>query len=400
MYRTPSAPGDRERDLDWNTFAPGYQIDPYRHYRWLRDNAPVHRVDLPGGFTSYLVSRHEDCYAVLMDAATFSSAATKALTWLVFQDPPDHTRLRRTIARAFTPKAIDALDPDVERLTREFFAPLLHAGGGDAMRFCSLLPVGVIALILGIPTSESAKLAAWSQDSLECLGDFFGRPPSDKARRGSDSLIAYLREVLQAYRVAPNQSIGSALMQASMRGDLTEAEVLSFAQFLFVAGHETTMHTLAGGVGILAQDASLFARLRGNPGLIGGFVEEVLRYRPALQSTARIATRDVTLGGVDIPKGSHVRVLLGNANLDPAVFPDGERFDALRAEPGHLTFGKGIHACIGAPLARREMLFAFRHLLATVGEIALDPAEDPIPHVGGSTNEYGFDRLPVRLVPA
>ena len=189
-------------------------------------------------------------------------------------------------------------------------------------------------------------------------------------------------------------------MQLQLAGDLTEQEVLRFAQFLFVAGHETTSHSLSGGIGILAQDPALFARLKADRSLVPAFVEEVLRYRPELQATSRVARRATTLAGVAVPAGTFVRVMLGNANMDASKFPDPERFDIDRDRQAllqHVSFGKGIHTCIGAPLARREMRIAFEHILDTVNVLSLDPDTPPVPHVGGSTNEYGFDALNVRI---
>lgn len=400
MYREPTMPDVNSESLDWNLFAPGYQIDPYVHYRWLRENAPVHRLKLPHGGHSVLVSRYDDVRAVLQDAEIFSSAVTADLNWLVFRDPPVHTKLRGVIARAFTPKAIDAFDDPVRRLTGECFDYLLRDRGGDAMTFATMLPIGVICLILGIPTGERGVMSRWSLQSLEVLGDIFRRPVSDAAHQGSAALVDFLRRVLADYRTKPNDSIGSTLVRFSLAGEASEEDILGFCQFLFVAGYETTMHTLSGALGILAQDPALFARLKGDFGLIPRFVEEVLRYRPALQATARIAMRDTEIGGVGVAKGDHIRVLLGDANMDPAVFPDPERFDIDRPNAAqHMTFGKGIHSCIGGPLARREMRFAVEHVLATALRVELDPTCQPVAHVGGSSNEYGFDSLPLIVEP-
>jgi len=400
MYREVSQPVSDPDALNWDLADPGFQIDPYQHYRWLRDEAPVHRLLLPNGRELFLISRYDDVREILMDAGTYSSVATQDLTWLAFKDPPDHTRVRRTVSRALTDRAIAALDPEVERLTTEFFAYLLDDRGGNAVKFANLLPVGVIAVILGIPTDSTDKLARWSLQSLELLGDSLGIPGNDEARRATAEFIQYLKEVLAAYYQQPADNIGSNLVQFAKTGDMSEEEVLSFAQFLFVAGHETTTHSLSSGLGILAQDPALFERLKANRELVPPFIEEVLRYRTVLQALGRIATRDVEIGGVKIPQGSQLRLSLANANLDESIFPDAETFDIERDKPTrHMTFGKGIHTCVGAPLARREMRIGFEHVLNTVKSMRLDPAKAPVPHVGGSTNEHGWDELHVLIEP-
>lgn len=399
MYREPSKPGLRSEDLNWDLSDPGYQINPYDHYRWLRDNAPVHPLKLPNGRELFLISRYEDCRNILMDPATYSSVATLDLTWLAFKDPPDHTRIRQSVARAFTSRAVTTFGPEIERLTAELFAYLEDAGG-DAFQFTHRLPVGVIALILGIPTGDTEQLARWSLQSLQLLGDSLGIPGTEEAKRGSAEFLEYLRKCLAEYNGRPADNIGSDLVQFAKAGELTDEEVLSFTQFLFVAGHETTTHSLGSGIGLLAADPELFKRLKANRQLIPSFVEELLRYKPVLQSVGRIATRDVELGGVAIPKGSALRLLLANANLDDSVFEDPETFNIDRDTPTrHMTFGKGIHTCIGAPLARYELQIAFNHVLETARSLQLDPARPSVPHVGGSTNEYGWDELHVILEP-
>jgi len=399
MLRAESSPVLRAQDLDWNLLNPAFQRDPYQHYRWERDHGAVHVLSA-GDHTYYRIIGYDEIVTVLTDTQTFSSRTTNELGWLVFRDPPEHDKLRQAIAKAFTPRAIAVLDAPVAEIVTDLWNHVLADHGGDLHEFCNLLPVSVISLILGIPVSRRQDMSRWSLQSLEVLGSMFGFPVSSEAKQGSAEFVDYLKVLLDSYRHRPADNIGAHLVTLSMQGEISGKDLLAFAQFLFVAGHETTMHSLLGGFGILAQDQALFYRIKEQPELIKVFVEEVLRYRTTIQAIARISTRDTEIGGVKIPKGAVVIPVLANGNLDSKKFEGPETFVLGRPNANqHLTFGKGIHTCIGAPLARREMQLTFEHAIKTIKSITLDPLRPPIPHIGGSTNEYGFDSLSVKIEP-
>jgi cytochrome P450 len=381
---------------------PALQVDPFAAYARLRDDAPVHVAAGGKGEPVYVLSRYDDVTRALKDAETFSSRVAPAPI-LMFMDPPDHTRLRRTLARAFTPRAIDVLGPRIEALARELYEPYLAAGGGDFIDgFAHPLPALVIGEMLGVPADRRRELRQWSDDSIRALGGGIGLSKDERAaaRAGAMQLFAVLQAVLEGYRDQPGDTIGGELARLTTEGELTAEEALFFSQFLFVAGHETTTSLFGCGAELLARQPALFAWLRNQPELVPRFVEEVLRRTPPLHRLFRRTTRAVALHGVTIPAGAAVLLLLGAANRDPRRFPAGDAVD-LDADPsGQLAFGLGIHVCLGAPLARLEGRVGFRLLLERTAHIGLDPAHAPVPITGGTTSEFGWRALHLRVEPA
>ncbi|MGH7786374.1 MAG: cytochrome P450 [Candidatus Binatia bacterium] len=377
------------------------QADPFGAYARLRDSAPVHVAQGPKGMPVYVLSRYDDVARALKEPQTFSSQVAPAPI-LMFKDPPEHTRLRRTLARAFTPRAIDALAPRVEALACELYEPYLAAGGGDFVdAFAHPLPAMVIGEMLGIPTDRRRELRQWSDDSIRALGGGIGLSKAEReaARGGAMQLFALLQDVLDGYRDRPGDTIGGELARLTQDAELTADEALFFSQFLFVAGHETTTALFACGAALLARQPGLLDRLRAAPGEVPRFVEEVLRCTPSLHRLFRRTTQAVTLHGVTIPDGATVLLLLGAANRDPRRFPAGDSV-ALDADPsGHLAFGGGIHMCLGAPLARLEGRIGFRLLIERTARIALDPAQAAQPVTGGTTSEFGWRSLPLLVEP-
>ena len=381
---------------------PALQVDPFAAYAQLRDDAPVYVAAGRKGEPVYVLSRHDDVARALKDPQTFSSQVAPAPI-LMFMDPPAHTRLRGTLARAFTPRAIDALAPRVEALARELYDPYLSAGGGDFIdAFAHPLPALVIGEMLGVPADRRRALRQWSDDSIRALGGGIGLSMHERAaaRAGAMQLFAVLQAVLDGYREQPGDTIGGELARLTTDGELTAEEALFFSQFLFVAGHETTTSLFGCGAELLASQPALFARLRAQPALVPRFVEEVLRRTPPLHRLFRRTTRAVALHGVTIPAGAAVLLLLGAANRDPRRFAAADTAD-LDADPsGQLAFGGGIHMCLGAPLARLEGRIGFQLLLERTARIALDAAHRPVPITGGTTSEFGWRALYLRVEPA
>jgi cytochrome P450 len=373
----------------------GIQADPFPHYAWLLEHAPVHQTAWHAGITVFVLSRFDDVTAALKDPETFSSQVAPAPI-LMFKDPPEHTRIRRTLQRAFTPRAIDALAPRIESVAAELWDAYLAAGGGDVIdAFAHPLPALVIGEMLGVPADRRHELRRWSDDTVHALGGGLGMSSEARtaAQAGAMQLAALLRSVLDDWKARPGDAIGSELARLAAEGELTEAEAAAFAQFLFVAGHETTTSLFGSGLELLARDPELADRLRAAPERLGAFVEEVLRWKPSLHRLFRVTKRDVTLHGTTIPAGSFVCLLLGAANRDPRRYPQADAFGGAGDASGQLAFGSGIHVCLGAPLARLEGRIGFRVVLERTARLGLDPAHAPIPVTGGTTSEFGWREL-------
>lgn len=381
--------------MTFDLIDPAIQADPFAHYAWLRAHAPVHVTRRGKDTMVYVLSRYDDIARALRDPETFSSRVAPAPI-LMFKDPPEHSRLRKTLARAFTPRAIAALAPRIAALAQELYDAYLDSGGGDFIdAFAHPLPALVIGELLGLPAERRRELRQWSDDSIRNLGGGIGLTADERAaaQAGMMQLFALLQSVLDGYRAQPGDTIGSELARLTTDGALTPEEALFFCQFLFVAGHETTMSLFGGGAEILARQPALFERLQAAPDMVPQFVEEVLRFRPSLHRLFRKTTQDVVLHGVTIPAQSYIVLLLGAANRDPDRFPSGDTFDMDADASGQLAFGGGIHMCLGAPLARLEGRVGFQVLLQRTRRIRLDASRPPVPITGGTTSEFGWREL-------
>ncbi|MFD9566759.1 cytochrome P450 [Streptomyces sp. NPDC059994] len=281
---------------------------------------------------------------------------------------PNHTRIRRLVAKAFTPRRVEELGPAIERIAHRLVGDFVAAGGGDLLaEVAEPLPVAVIAEMLGIPEADRHLLRPWSAD---ICGMYELNPTEDtatRAVRASMEFTSYLRELIRERRRTPAPDLISALI-AVHDGDgtrLTEQEMISTCVLLLNAGHEATVNTTANGWWTLFRHPEQLALLRAEPGLLPGAIEELLRYDTPLQLFERWVLDDIEVGGTKIPRGSEVALLLGSANRDPAVFADPDTFDVRRpvAANRHVSFGAGIHYCLGAPLARLELAASFGLLL-------------------------------------
>jgi hypothetical protein len=353
--------------------------DPFPYYARLRRWDPVHRE--PDG--SYFLTRYDDVVAVYQDHHRFSSDKRVEFapkfgasplyehhtTSVVFRDPPDHTRIRKLFAPAFTPRALAALEPRVERLVDGLLDRAAARGGLDVVEdFAAALPVALIGDMLGVPGDERGPLRGWS---LAILGALEPAPGADRLGAGNravEEFKDYLRRLVADRRRRPSTDPGeilSALLAAEDAGDrLTELELLHQCIFLLNAGHETTTNLIANAVVSLLEHPAEHARLRAAPGLLASAVEELLRYQSPNQLGNRRVVADVEVAGVPMPAGTLVTLGIGAANRDPAQFPDPDRLDLARAPNRHLAFITGIHACAGMWLARMEGRVAIGRLVA------------------------------------
>ncbi|GAA4076452.1 cytochrome P450 family protein [Nonomuraea soli] len=391
-----------------------FQPDPYPAYARLRDQAPAVRVDGAGG-DIWVITRYEEARAALTDPR-LAKDPTLAPRWMqeiglfdgdegpagrtmLVSDPPDHTRLRKLVARAFTHRRIENLRPRVQRIADDLLDTLPRETDLVAA-FAFPLPITVICELLGVPLDDRADFQRWTR---ELLTPPYTPPGAETRRRGAaamehyiTALIERLRERLDPGLAADEQpDLLSALING---GGLNERELLGMAQLLLVAGHETTVNLIANAVFALLRHPGQYALLRERPELIPSAVEELLRYDgPVERATPRFALEDVTIGDTTIPKGSAVQVGLGSAARDPRRFPDADRLDITRSDNPHLAFGHGIHHCLGAPLARLEAQVALATLLRRFPSITLACApEDLSWRAGGPSIIRGLEALPIR----
>jgi cytochrome P450 len=382
-------------------FGAGRRPDPYPHYRRWRERFPVAEL----AERMFAVSGFAEATQVLRDPAfghpepeyldpadrlpdqpvDESGRVVRAFLSL---NPPDHTRLRRLVAKAFTPRMVEQLTPRIEEIT----ASLIDRAPAEFDLMTSLakpLPVEVIAELLGVPLDDRERFAEWSHAMARALDPPFLQHPDtvEPAVRARQSFVAYFRSLAEQRRREPGDDLLSALVAVSDAGDvLSEGELLVTLTLLLIAGHETTTNLIGNGV---------LALLRHPDGLGAAAperaVEEVLRYDSPVQLTARTAVRDTALGGVTVPAGSQAIVLIGAANRDPSAGPDPEKFDPSRPPGRHLAFGQGIHFCLGAPLARLEGRIVFRELARRWPRLRL--AGDP--KWNATTTLRGLASLPV-----
>ena len=367
--------------------------DPHRAYRsW---GPGVHRVGFPGGRVGWVVTGYAEARDALGDPRLLKAGANSrwaglgpaAGSHLLDSDPPDHTRLRKLVNQAFTPRAADALRPRIEELS----AGLLERMHGDVDlldAFAVPLPIAVIGELLGVTAG------AFAEFRLLCAGLGNGTATPEQVR----ALREFLRNLVAGKRAAPGDDLLSRLVRA--RDDeerLSERELVTTAFLLLFAGHETTVHLIGNGTYALLRNPDQLAALREDPALVPDAVEELLRYDgPVGFATLRYAAEPMRLGTAELDAGDFVHVAVGAANRDPAKFRDPDRLDLARRPAGHVAFGHGIHFCVGAPLARLEAEVAFSQLLHRFPRLRLaDEAATPAWREG--IRIRGLVRLPVRL---
>ena len=358
--------------------------DPYPVYAKLRARDPVHYSRL---MDAWVFARYRDADAILRDHRHFSSDPRKRMAskrqraslpspedmTMLFLDPPDHTRLRALVNKAFTRKAVTALEPHVRSLMESLLDDVEDPAGFDWMEAVAHpLPVIVIAEMLGVPPEDRAQFRIWSDRRARILEPTITAREREVAKEAAQSLDAYFLPIIEDRRAAPRDDIISALVQAEEAGDtLTEHEMLTMVRLLLVAGNETTTNLLGNGLLALLRHPEQLNALREDPDLIPAAVEELLRFDSPVQTDFRTAVEDCDINGFPARRGQNVVVLIGAANHDPAVFDAPDRLDVHRRDAGHISLGRGIHHCLGAQLARLEARVAFEVLLERFSSIRL-----------------------------
>ncbi|HEX9408420.1 MAG TPA: cytochrome P450 [Methylomirabilota bacterium] len=385
---------------------PEFHSDPYPFYRALREEDPVHQSPL--GF--WVCTRYDDAVMILrdprfgregmarlMEARLGLTQDTSRARDMLFQDPPDHTRLRALVSRAFTPRVVEVMRPHVQEIVDGL---LDHVEGARAMDVIEdlayPLPVTVICEMLGVPASDQDVFKTWSTDIARSLDAGILPADSDVIPRGRDARLAladYFRSLIAIRRKDPQPDLLSALIAAEEEGNkLSEGELVSTCMLLLIAGHETTVNLIGNGLFALLQHPDQFRALRDDPALIQTGIEELLRFDGPVQRTGRMTTAEVEIGDKRIPKDAVVVAVIGAANRDPKHFADPDRLDVSRKENRHIAFGFGIHFCLGAPLARLEGQIAIGTLLRRMPKLTL---VSNVPEWRESSTLRGLKSLPV-----
>ncbi len=377
--------GERWRSgVAYNPLSAQMAQNPYPSYANLRARDPVHRSQL---LNAWVFTRYADVDTILRDYRHFSSdprngelsrrrrAALPAPDdyTMLFLDPPDHTRLRALVNKAFTPRAINALEPHIRSLVETLLDDVGDPASFDLIEaLAHPLPVIVIAEMLGVPPEDRAQFRVWSNQRARLLEPTISAQEREVAAAAAEALDAYFRPIIKQRRAAPQDDIVSALAHAEEQGDtLTEREMLTMLRLLLVAGNETTTNLIGNGMLALLQHPDQFAKLRDDPSTIPTAVEELLRFDSPVQTDFRYALADCEVNGFPVRRGQNIVLLLGAANRDPEVFENPDRLEVGRCEGNHLSFGRGIHHCLGSPLARLEGRIVLETLLERFSSLRL-----------------------------
>jgi cytochrome P450 len=396
----------------YNPFEPGYMDDPYAQFARLRQHDPVHAT-LDG---NWMLFRYDDVFRILRDPSLSvddrniaRSAKGAQMAELLGEpiredrsmlglDPPDHDRLRRLVSKAFTPRAIEALRPRVQALVDAALDRVEASGRIDVITDLAFpLPFQVISEMLGMPESDMVKIRDWSNAMVKTLDPVIADHEVLAARDSSIAMDAYLAEVIAWKREHPADDMLTALIRAEEDGDrLSTGELIAQVALLFIAGHETTVNLIGNGTRALLVHRDQYERLVADPSLITHGVDELLRFDPPVQISRRIALQDMEIDGHRVKSGAFMAAMLASANRDPAKFgPTADRLDLTRSDAGqHVSFGSGVHYCLGSSLARLEAQVAIGTFARRFPDAELVEAT---PRWNGRINLRGLESLPVAL---
>jgi cytochrome P450 len=393
------------QSFDLEKLTPEFYVNPYPTYRALRENEPIKRM--PNG--SYFLTRYDDLVTAYKNTKAFSSDKKKEFapkygasllyehhtTSLVFSDPPLHTRVRRLIMGALSPRAIAEMEGDLVRLVDRLLDAIAAKGEFDLIDdFAAAIPVEVIGNLLDVPRHEREPLRDWSLAILGALEPVIGEAVFSRGNKAIKEFLGYLEVLVERRRAKPgdpSKDVLTRLIQGEENGErLTAKELLHNCIFLLNAGHETTTNLIGNGLVALHEHPDERQRLIEHPDLIKAAIEEVLRYESSNQLGNRMTVEQVELGGVMMPPGTPITLCIGAANRDPAQFEDPERFDIGRTPNRHLAFATGAHQCAGMALARLEGAIAISRFLARFPNYLL--AGEPVR--GGRVRFRGFLSVP------
>jgi cytochrome P450 len=379
----------------FNPLSPDFIRDPYPHYEQLRTTDPMHLT----AFGAYVASRHAEVSLVMRDKRfgkdfvertkrrygpdIMKEPVFRSMShWMLQQDPPDHTRLRGLVVKAFTARRVEDMRPRIQEIVDQTLDRIAPQGHMDLIEdFAFRLPVTIICDMLGIPEEHREVFYTSSRDGGRLLDPVpLSKAEIEQANAGNLMAQMYFQQLFELRRKNPGDDLTTQLVQAEEDGSkLSNEELTANIILLFGAGHETTVNLIGNGLLALHRNPDQLALLTANPELITNAIEEFLRYDSSVQLTGRVALEDIEeLGGKRIPKGESVLCLLGSANRDPAVYPDRpDRLDITRPKIRPQSFGGGIHLCLGAQLARIEAEVAISTLLRRLPGLRLDNAETP-----------------------
>jgi pimeloyl-[acyl-carrier protein] synthase len=389
----PTAP------LVYNPFDPEVHADPYPHYRQLREQDPVHRseVDL------WVLTRYDDIAALLRDPrlgheVTQGFAEGGSADWesMLFRDPPAHTRLRSLVSKAFTPRVLESLKTRIHNIVDDALGIARENGTMDVIGDLAFpLPATVISEMLGLPVEDHEKCRRWAASATRSLDPLVDDRIMDEIFLALIEFRQYLAEQVERRRAQPGEDLVTALIAAEEQGErLSHEELISTLLLLFTAGHETATNLIGNGLLALLRNPDQLRRLKQDPGLMRPGIEELLRYDSPVQFVIRIVKEPMTVRGQDFVRGDSMLLVIGAGNRDPEQFADPDVLDVGRKDNKHLSFGGGIHFCLGSVLARMEAQAVLGALISQFSELEL--AADDVrwrPHI----NLRGLEALPIRV---
>jgi cytochrome P450 len=391
---------DQTPAVEYNPYAHETHDDPFPLYRRLRDDAPAYRNDDLG---FWALSRYDDVIEALHDWETYTSSEgitlepRSPLPMIITMDPPLHTKMRRLVSRAFTPRRVAALEPDIRRLTTSYLDEVTPNGTCDLIvDFSARLPMAVIATMLGVPDADRSELSELTDLMLHRDTGVPDMTPEGEAA-GARVFQHFLDDVA-AKRKSPGDDLTSSLLDVEIDGErLTDIDIVAFCFLLIIAGNETTTKLIGNAVNWLSVNPDQRRLIVDDPDLIPEAVEETLRYDGSTQLMARTLTRDVDKHGHTMGSGEKVLVLLGSANRDERFWDRADDFDIRRDHKQHLAFGHGLHVCLGAALARLEMRVSLEEIHRRIPDYVVDADGLVRMHSG---NVRGYAQMPITFTPA
>jgi cytochrome P450 len=393
-------------------YSPEYRANPYPFYAQVREHEPIYRIPLSGDHSAWMITRFEDAEEILRDPRfikNFRSLIPSELQslpadenhgfYLINQhmlssDPPDHTRLRSLVNKAFTPQMVEQWRPRIQEITDELIDAVIDKGEMELIEeFAFPLPMTVISEMLGVPAEDRKQFRQWSNVIVTGGGE---RPDRSQIIQAAEASGRYLAYLIHIRREKPGDDLLTRLIEAEAEGDkLSERELISMIFLLLVAGHETTVNLIGNGMYSLLLHPDQLQKLRENPSLIKTSIEELLRYNgPLFTATGRWVSEDLDFKGVSFKRGEMVMVGIASANHDEQEFLDAEELDITRQNNHHLAFGKGIHFCLGAPLARLEGQVAIATLIRRLPQLRFRTYPSSLTWHPG-TLIHALDALPV-----